>query len=438
MSHFNSSPLLTSNFQYLQQMESESLISEIKLSTVVPASITEEDKAHHQFTAMDLAMKLHYINTVHFFGGDAAAGLSIQDLKAPMFPWLQLYYPICGRIRRHDGGRPFIKCNDSGVRIVEAKCSKTVEEWLAVIDSVDYHRQLVYHQPLMEHELGFTPLVFLQITRFKCGGISLGMRWAHILGDAFSASECINTWSRIMSNQNVPSSHRINSPTTIQQLATSPSSCRSLKLLDPPLGDNWLTPNNFQMQTHTFHISEKKLSNLLTKNKYKVTPFEVISAVIWKSIAKTRGNKIIIVCKKSDKLDYDLLGNTHQVIGTVEAKEIEVIRDVDFLEIAKMIGEDFVDETNVIEKQVEEGSGNGDFVVYGSNLTFVDLEEVKLWGLEINGRGPIFANVSIGGVGDGGSVVVVKNGGGITVNAILRDYELEHLKYELRVEYDIL
>ncbi|GFP97411.1 protein eceriferum 1 [Phtheirospermum japonicum] len=425
-------------------IEPETLIFDIKLSTVVPASITGEDKAHHQFTAMDLAMKLHYITTVHFFGGDAAAGLSVQDLKAPMFRWLQLYYPICGRIRRHDGGRPFVKCNDSGVRIVEAMCAKTVAEWLAVVGGGDRHGLLVYHQPLLAHEFGFTPLVFLQITRFKCGGIALGMRWAHILGDAFSASECINTWSKIMANQNVPSSSHLNTPTTIQQFATSPPSCRSVKPLDPPLGDNWLTPNNFKMQTHTFHIKAEKLCNLLPEeNKYKVTPFEVISAIIWKSMAKARANnnnnnKTITICKKRDELDYDLLGNTHQVIGVVEVPEMGLIRDGDFVEIAKMIGEGFVDETKVIEKRVEEGNGNDDFLVYGSNLTFVDLEEVNLWGLEINGRGPVFADVSIGGVGDEGAVVVVENGGGKTVNVILRDDELLHLKNELRVEYDIL
>lgn len=140
----------------------DNLIYDIRLSTVVPASITGEDKIH-ELTAMDLAVKLHHITTVHFFAGEATEGLTIQDFKKPMFQWLQLYYPICGRVRRHDGGRPFVKCNDSGVRIVEAKCAKTVAEWLETASGGDHHLRLVYHQPLLAHDFGFTPLVFLQV-----------------------------------------------------------------------------------------------------------------------------------------------------------------------------------------------------------------------------------------------------------------------------------
>lgn len=145
--------------------EDRSSICEVKLSTVVPASITGEDTTY-QFTDTDLAMKLHYITTVHFYGADAVEGLEIHDFKGPMFQWLQCYYPICGRIRRHEGdggGRPFIKCNDSGVRIVEVKCTKTVAEWLESVGGGDHHQLLVYHQKILAHDFGFTPLVFIQV-----------------------------------------------------------------------------------------------------------------------------------------------------------------------------------------------------------------------------------------------------------------------------------
>lgn len=140
-----------------------SSLYDVKTSTVVPASSTGEDKMH-QFSSLDLAMKLHYVTTVHFFGADAVEGLGIQDFKLSMFYWLQAYYPICGRIRRLDGGRPFLKCNDSGVRIVEAKCTKTLAEWMESTVAGDHHRLLVYHQPVLAHDFGFTPLVLLQVT----------------------------------------------------------------------------------------------------------------------------------------------------------------------------------------------------------------------------------------------------------------------------------
>ncbi|XP_051126450.1 protein ECERIFERUM 26-like [Andrographis paniculata] len=425
----------------------ESAIRDVKLSTVVPGSITGEDNTY-QFTDLDLAMKLHYITTVHFYGAAAVEGLGIYDFKKPMFLWLQHCYPICGRIRRRDGGRPFIKCNDSGVRIVEADCSMTVAEWLDRRGGGDHHRLLVYHQPIFANDFGFTPLVFLQLTKFKCGGLCVGMRWAHFLGDAFSATQCINLWGEILATQSLPPHFHLISgsgPSSGLCLGLGSGLCRSLKMLKP-LGDNWLTPNNSKLQMHTFHITQEHLNDLLAEHD-EVRPFELISAYIWKSLAKIRGNdaKIIVtVRKKGGSFDRNkLLGNTHQMIGVVEAKTTSAVADGNPLDLAKMIGGGkLVDETSVVEKWL--GDQNLDCVVYGSNLTFVNLEEVDLHGLRFKGRSPVFASISIGGVGNGGAVVVGpavakledERGGGRSVSVVLPECEVDYLNNELRGFWD--
>ncbi|KAF3612480.1 putative aminotransferase TAT2-like, partial [Capsicum annuum] len=148
-------------------MDVEKVISDVRISSVVPAKITGDDKIHHELTNMDIIMKLHYIKALYFFKNDVVQGLHIHDLKLPMFQLLQLYYKTSGRIRRsnddNDGGRPYIKCNDSGVRIVEAKCkSKTIDEWLMDMNIDASYEELVYHQ-VLGPDLGFSPLVFIQV-----------------------------------------------------------------------------------------------------------------------------------------------------------------------------------------------------------------------------------------------------------------------------------
>lgn len=164
-------------------MENEMVYNK-RLSSVVPARITRAEKLVRDLKNMDLAMKLHYITAVYFFDKDAAKGLKIGDLKKPMFNCLELYYPVAGRIRTADdddddnddhrvgdgGGRrrrrcrPFIKCNDSGVRIVEAKCTKTLAEWLSspAHSSGGSFDQLVYDH-VLGPDLGFSPLLFVQV-----------------------------------------------------------------------------------------------------------------------------------------------------------------------------------------------------------------------------------------------------------------------------------
>ena len=131
-----------------------------RLSSVVPATVTGEDKVHG-LSNMDLAMKLHYLKGVYFFRREAVEGLTISDLKEPMFEWLKLYYLTSGRIRRSESGRPMIRCNDGGVRIVEAQCDKSVDEWMAMEDH-DIHNCLTYDQ-VLGPDLAFSPLVFIQV-----------------------------------------------------------------------------------------------------------------------------------------------------------------------------------------------------------------------------------------------------------------------------------
>lgn len=132
-----------------------------RLSTVVPGSATG-DGVDRELTNTDLIVKLHYLRAVYYLKqSEVIDGLAITDLKEPMFPLLNVYYPVTGRIRRAEGGRPLIKCNDCGLRIVEAKCSRTLEEWLEVEDSLRW--RLLVPEKILCQELHFSPLVYMQV-----------------------------------------------------------------------------------------------------------------------------------------------------------------------------------------------------------------------------------------------------------------------------------
>ena len=144
-------------------------VSDLRFSSVVPAKATGEDEVK-ELTAMDLAMKLHYIRGVYFFrASEEVRNLTVYDLKKPLFLLLEKYYVVSGRIRRRivgdDGDRAFIKCNDSGVRIVEADCEKTIEEWLSIEDGDKILNRdgCLVHSQAIGPDLGFSPLAFIQV-----------------------------------------------------------------------------------------------------------------------------------------------------------------------------------------------------------------------------------------------------------------------------------
>lgn len=138
----------------------QGLIYNIKLSSVGPGNPTGPDLIFEP-GSMDLAMKLHYLRGIYYFGSQAFEGLSILAIKEPMFTWLNKYPVVSGRFRRAESGRAYIKCNDCGVRFIEAKCDRTLDEWLEMKDAT-LEKLLVSNQ-IIGPELGFSPLVFIQV-----------------------------------------------------------------------------------------------------------------------------------------------------------------------------------------------------------------------------------------------------------------------------------
>jgi hypothetical protein len=98
------------------------------------------------------------------------------------------------------------------------------------------------------------------------------------------------------------------------------------------------------------------------------------------------------------------------------------------------------EENSQIEEVVEKDNGVFDYIVYGANLTFVDLEETNFYGLEWNGHKPEAVHYSIQGVGDEGAVMVLpwpKDSGtdgniGRIVVVTLPENEVVKLRFELQ------
>lgn len=416
---------------------------------------------------IDLAMKLHYIRLVYYFNSQAFEGMSTKNIKEPMFNWLNQYYMVCGRFRRsstgstESTGRPYIKCNDCGVRFVEAQCYKSLDEWIQFIkgaeeqdDDNDSLEKLLVSDNIIGPELDFSPLAFFQFTKFKCGGMAIGLSFAHVLGDIFSAAEFMNMYGKVMKGYNPPRHLNLARSLTktqiphIQDTKGSTQDPLSVKRVDP-VGDKWITVNNnSKMVTFSFQVNDAQLSQILSSrmgSKVIFDTFEVLCALIWQSIAKIRTQtsepKMVTICKKWNEKVDGILSNSQMI--TVVKPELISIVDTNLSELAGLIKNSVMednDERKMIEEAMDKENGVADFVIYGGNLTFVNLEEAKFYGLEFKGQLPVNVSCFIDGVGDEGVVLVLpaRAGGGINggssriVTLILPENEVKELKSELK------
>lgn len=280
----------------------------------------------------------------------------------------------------------------------------------------------------------------MQVTRFKCGGVSVGFSWAHVLGDAMAASDFINGLCQIMAAKKPPSlPYSGISQTNIQKLE-HPSPL-ALKRVDS-VGDLWITPNNHKMETFSFPISPTQLSSLELKllgqnpNPAEQNPiFELICGVIWQCVAKVREGsepKLVTICRNDTTKRTSGECSNSQIISTVEAADVA---NVDPRKLATLLAQrDESYEQSHFREAVESDNGVSDFIVYGANLTFVNWEDVDFYGFEVQGHKPDCVNYNIQGVGDEGAVLVLPgpNGEGRVVNVILPEKEILGLKAELR------
>lgn len=266
----------------------------------------------------------------------------------------------------------------------------------------------------------------------------MGLSWAHVLGDAIAAIDCMNTWSQYLVGPK-PFGPKPNE--TISTFPKSPCTVErdpvSLKRVES-VGDHWIYNSECNLKTFIFQLTIGQLKHVSLKffKSDHIPLFESICAVLWKLISEARGGVgRVTICKNdSSKRAKGSLGNS-QKIRVVEA---EVPTD-DPMELLRLLREHKVDENELIEEAVERSNGLGDFIMYGANLTFVDLGEAELYGMKLKGGKPLFADYSIQGVGREGVVIVApgpksdkSSQNGMVVTVVLPEEQIPELKDKLK------
>ena len=102
---------------------------------------------------LDLLMEKHHIKMVYYFATPKglAIGEMTRRLRESMVEVLSYFHKVTGRLLKDEKGKWMIKCNDSGVRMVEARAKGSVESWLENVDEEKdkslIHWEDMFHVP---------------------------------------------------------------------------------------------------------------------------------------------------------------------------------------------------------------------------------------------------------------------------------------------------
>ncbi|KAK4794864.1 hypothetical protein SAY86_012858 [Trapa natans] len=122
-------------------------------------------------------------------------------LKQSLAKVLLHYYPLAGTMSLDSRGRFVVECTKNGVPFVEAVADRTVDSLGDLrVPNEDTTRKLIYMDPKAKSYIEL-PLLTVQVTKFKCGGFTLGIAISHTVVDGVSGMNFVNSWAEVARDQ---------------------------------------------------------------------------------------------------------------------------------------------------------------------------------------------------------------------------------------------
>ncbi|MED6171520.1 hypothetical protein PIB30_041330 [Stylosanthes scabra] len=332
---------------------------------------------------------VYYYQTTTSSLGEGEFGKITKELRETLSEMLSYYPIVTGRLVRDDENKWKVKCNDAGVRVIEAKAKGSVEDWLKNVNREKEH-MLVYWED-MYHKPYYWSTFYVQLTEFEEGGLAIGLSCFHLLADYTSATNFMKTWCDISLGNKIMSlplfhpspsgRNKIFNHQTYSELINHYKS--SIERPIPINEEKYTTISlGFSAQMINACISKAQLNG--PSGPITITPFGALAGLFWASISNIKGiqNELIdmSICLDARKelgLDYGFFGNTMiyskvhynaNLEGNVFVQATRSIGEA----VAKMDNEGIL---NLIE-WLEKNDKNSPRMINGPDLICASLENV--------------------------------------------------------------
>ncbi|XP_057528851.1 anthranilate N-benzoyltransferase protein 2-like [Amaranthus tricolor] len=218
-------------------------------------------------------------------------------LKNALSKTLVHFYPMAGRLKRNEKtGRMEIDCNSKGVVFVEVETTHTLADF-GEFKPTNELRSVVFPSPF-DYSKGLSsfPMLMVQLTRFKCGGVSLGLLHQHQVADGTSCADLINSWARIAQGLEINVLPFHNRQQILGCRNPRQVKFRHLEYEQPLPPTRGITPGTVSTIIEAqFKLSKEQIialklqATLQGDTSYRLSTFQVLAAHVWRATCKARG-----------------------------------------------------------------------------------------------------------------------------------------------------
>ncbi|CAL8133542.1 unnamed protein product [Prunus armeniaca] len=220
--------------------------------------------------------------------------LDSEVLKCSLAKALVPFYPVAGRLKLNDEGRIEIDCNAEGVLFVVAETASVLDDFGDFAPTLEF-RKLV---PAVDYSAGISsyPLLVVQVTYFKCGGVSLGVGLEHRVADGVSGLHFVNTWSDIARGCDITIPPFIDRTLLRARDPPQPAFHHIEYQPDPPIKTPLRSTNASSVESTTvsiFRLTREQLNMLKAKSKedgntIEFSTFEMLAGHVWRCASNAR------------------------------------------------------------------------------------------------------------------------------------------------------
>ncbi|WOL03135.1 hypothetical protein Cni_G11855 [Canna indica] len=249
-------------------------------TTVVSATPVRPGKTY-PLSALDHAMARHTLRLIFYYRPGPT--MNKNRLKESLSEVLSHYPAVTGRLAREEepGEGWVVKCNDAGLRVVEARAPVTLDQWLASATDEE-EMELTYCEPMVADPSIWSPY-YVQLTEFHDKAVAIGLTCPHMHADPTCAILLVRAWSDAHRRACIVYPSFLHPPAFLPRADARPcspffSSKSAVVASDPKKG---------RMASATFIFSDSAVKSCLADASLPpdASPFHALAALFWTRIA---------------------------------------------------------------------------------------------------------------------------------------------------------
>lgn len=285
-------------------MKNSAAVEHVSECFIKPKYEVEESKHPYHLGPWDLVMlSVHYIQKGLLFAkpnlhSEYSVEKLLEGLKESLSVTLVQFYPLAGRLAtrvdedRHECLVFIDPSKGPGARFIHATLCMTMSDILSPTDVPLVVQSLFDHDRAVNHDGHTRPLLTVQVTELV-DGIFIGVSINHVAVDGTSYWHFWNAWSEIHRSTNDGKQISISNPPIHKRW--SPEGHGPTLHLPFTHADEFISGYEAPpLRERIFHFTSESIASLKAKaneesNTNKISSFQALSALVWRSIIQANG-----------------------------------------------------------------------------------------------------------------------------------------------------